>query len=396
MSGAKQGIFSTLNRLKSRGMDFGISRTRSILDKLSSPDKRLRIIHIAGTNGKGSTAEYFTSILVAAGKRVGTFCSPEVYDYYDQFGIDNKPIEKSKFEKCFFRASAAEEGATSFEVETAAAILAFCEEGCEYAVIECGMGGLNDATNAIVKKELAVITSVSLEHTAYLGKTLTEIAEQKAGIIKNCKTVVNAYQEQEVKDYFSSLNVLYPEPVAIKQNSFFYDGEEYKLKARGCLQPYNAATAIEGAKLLGIEPGYIKQGIENAAPLGRIQYIREGNKTYILDGAHNPAAFVSLVDELKEIKATKTLIYGSLSDKDMESILKMLSQVSKDITAVKCPSARAADLKLTVGLCKKYFEEVESAEDIETALESANGEYVIVCGSFTLLKGAKKWIERKL
>lgn len=396
MGGMKKGTISALNDLKARGMNFGISRTRSILDGLSCPDKKLKIIHIAGTNGKGSTAEFFTKILVAAGKRVGTFTSPEVYDYFDQFRINGTPIDGAKFEKYLKRAMLFGGGATSFEVETAAAILAFYEEGAEYAVIECGMGGLNDATNAISNKELAVITSISLEHTTYLGKTLTEISAQKAGIIKDCKTVVNAYQAQEVLDYFKRFDAVYPKPENIKDNAFFYDGEEYKLKTRGCLQPYNAATAIEGAKLLGIDRKFIKIGVESAEPLGRIQRIDARGRHYILDGAHNPAAFLPLVGEIEKISAPKTVIYGSLSDKDMESILKSLSKTSKEIWAVKCPSSRAADLDSTVGLCKKYFERVSSFDSVESALEHAESEYVIVCGSFTLLKGAKEWIEKKL
>ena len=177
----------------------GTAVTRALLDRLSSPDDALKIIHIAGTNGKGSTAEFFTSILISAGKKTGTFTSPQVYGFYDQFRIDGKSLSPEKAESYFGRALKCAEGlgATDFEIQTAGILLAFKEEGCEYAVIECGMGGLGDATNAVNAKELAVITSVSLEHTAYLGDTAEKICVRKAGIIKNCPAVINAYQPYE-------------------------------------------------------------------------------------------------------------------------------------------------------------------------------------------------------
>ena len=137
--------------------DFSTAPTRALLDAMGCPENKLKIIHIAGTNGKGSTAEFFTNILIFAGKRVGTFCSPPVYSYYDQFRIDGKCIEPEKFDSYRARVVLLGIGASEFEIDTATAILTFAEEGCEYAVIECGMGGLNDATNAIERKALAVI-----------------------------------------------------------------------------------------------------------------------------------------------------------------------------------------------------------------------------------------------
>ncbi len=353
--------------------------TRSILNNLGSPDDSLKIIHIAGTNGKGSTAEYFTRILIAAGKRVGTFTSPAVYDFYDQFRIDGVPLTAEVAEKYFERALFAAEGlgATDFEIQTAGIILAFKEEGCEWAVIECGMGGLNDATNAINKKELAVITSISFEHTAYLGNTIKEICAQKAGIIKNCPVVVNGFQPDEARKYFGNLGARFAE-------------------GAGDLQQYNAATAAEGAKILGIPEAAIRKGIKNARPAGRVEKLTAGGREYILDGAHNPAAFEPLVKSLKDLPREEiTVIFGCLKDKDIGGNLATLSGVCDNIIAVKCPSPRARSLEETAQACKKYFDKVSTAQSVAEALDKAHTQTVVVCGSFTLLKEAKLWIEKR-
>lgn len=379
-------------------MVFGTERTRAILDELSCPDDKLKIIHIAGTNGKGSTAEYLTRILIAAGKRVGTFSSPAVYSYFEQFKIDGEPVEKSVLAKSFARALEIGEslGATQFEVETAGAMLAFAERGCEYAVIECGLGGLNDATNAINKKELAVITSIGLEHTSVLGGTLKEICAHKAGIIKNCPAVVNAYQSEEVKKYFEKLGAIFCEPTEIKGGEFSYKGESYRINMFGTAQAYNAATAVEAAQLLKIENEAIRTGLEKARLSGRCEVI-EKDKIYILDGAHNPHSFSPLYELLQKFGGKKiTVIYGCLADKDAAGCLEILSAVAQNIIAVPTHGTRASDKEKVFAECKKYFKNSTCAESVEKAMQAANGEVVAVCGSFTILEEAKRWIERKL
>lgn len=353
--------------------------TRSILNELGSPDDELKIIHIAGTNGKGSTAEYFTQILIAAGKKVGTFTSPAVYDFYDQFRINGEPLSAEVAEKYFERALKAVEGlgATDFEIQTAGVLLAFKEEGCEWAVIECGMGGLNDATNAINKKELAVITSISLEHTQYLGNTIEEICAQKAGIIRDCPVVINGFQSDEARKYFVNLGVCFAESA--------WD-----------LQQYNAATAAEGAKILGIPEEVIREGIRNAKLNGRCEKFSANGRDYILDGAHNPAAFEPLRQALGSLPRSEImLIFGCLKDKDIEGNLSALAGIADNMIAVKCPGPRARSAEETAEACKKYFDKVSTAQSVTEALDKAHTETVVVCGSFTLLKEAKLWIEKR-
>lgn len=377
-------------------MNFGTERTRALLDKLGSPDEKIKTVHIAGTNGKGSTAEFITQILIAAGKKTGTFTSPEVYSYFDQFRIDGRIIDRDLLSDCFKRAYEASSGETSFEIETAGVILAFAAAGCEYAVLECGLGGLNDATNAIKKKEVAVITSISLEHTAILGGTVGEICAHKTGIIKNCPSVINAYQTDEAKKYFLSHGYcLTDAPLITKEGNFIYKGKKYVLSVSGSLQPYNAATAIEAAKLLNIGDNAIFEGIKNTKPCGRLEKFEVCGRTYILDGAHNPAAFVPLKEYLEDAKGGKTIVYGSLSDKDIEGNLKNLAGITDNIIAVKCGGYRAADIERTAEACVKYFKNVSKAESVSDALKEAETQTVIVCGSFTLLKEAKEWIEKR-
>lgn len=372
---------------------FSTQPTRKILDGLGSPDTKLKIIHIAGTNGKGSTAEFFTRILIAAGKKTGTFTSPEVYSFYDQFKIDGRELSPEVYKKYRKQAERVSDNASEFEIQTATAISAFAGAGCEWAVIECGMGGLNDATNAIINKELAVITSISLEHTAFLGKTLNEICAQKAGIIKDCPAVINAHQNEEVREFFKGYKFA-DEIEGIFDGGFIYGGKKFALKADGILQPHNAACAIEGARMLGIDENAICEGVKNCFPRGRMEKFKVNGREYILDGAHNPAAFEPLKEYLLSRDCKRTVIFGCLNDKDIDGNLSQI--VANEIIAVACPGPRARTLEDTFAHCRKQFgNRARKAESVTEALSAADGEIVAVCGSFTLLREAYTWIEKR-
>lgn len=392
-----RGIEQRLDLLGKKGMVFGVERTRAILNGLGSPDDRLKIIHIAGTNGKGSTAEYIANILFAAGRNTGVYTSPAVYDIREQYRINGGDADENLLRDSFAAVLNTEAGreATRFEVETAAAVYAFAQAGCEYAVLECGMGGLSDATNAVNGKEIAVITSISLEHTKFLGDTVKKICAQKAGIIKNCPAVVSALQPPEVLEFFGQKGAIFPDIPQILNNngtSFLYGGEEYALSMCGAAQPYNASLAIKAAEILKID-GRFYSAVQNAKLPGRNELINKNGATYWLDGAHNPASVAMLCQSLKGTRPT--VIYGCLSDKDVDKCVKGLAAVAKRLIAVQPDSPRAMDIDRIYSTCKKYFCSAERADSVAEALEKADGSPVAVCGSFTLLKEAKQWIEKR-
>lgn len=392
-------IFDRVNNILDGKMNFGLKRIRGLLDRLGSPDVGLKIAHIAGTNGKGSVAEYLTQMLVASGKRVGTFTSPAVINVNEQVRIDGKPLEGTALASYMERAFALRADCTAFEVLTAAAFLAFKEQDCEYAVIECGLGGSGDATNAIKHKEVAIITSIGLEHTAVLGDSIEQICAQKAGIVNSCPLVVSSLQTSKATEFFKGMGAIFAIVSDIEVNadgtSFTYGGKRYKSPLNGRVQAYNAATAIEAAHVLKLSENAIKEGISSAKISGRLQVMSGINSTFIIDGAHNPQAIAALADFIRErnyrdVKA----VFGCFKDKDVNEILRILSGVLQSVVAVEPASDRAMKIDDIIKACKKYFVNVDSADSVESALSRLNGT-IVVCGSFTLAKEALKWIEKR-
>lgn len=380
---------------RGRVMKFGTSRCRQLLNLVGSPDDKLKIIHVAGTNGKGSICEYFTQILVEMGFKTGTFCSPMVYSYYDQFRIDCIPVDGEKFDLCLEKVTKLGEslGATPFEIETATAIYYFAESNCEWAVIECGLGGRDDSTNAVNKKELAVISSISLEHTEFLGGTIEEICRHKAGIIKG-KCVVNALQSEQGLDFFKALGaIICGVPKSLGGGEFEYDGQVFEIDSCGEEQFFNAATVIEGSKMLGFPLERIRKGLKNARLFGRQELI-ERDKLFILDGGHNPMSLFYLSEFLKKYQKID-IIFSCLSDKDVDENVKNLSGVSDRIILVPAPSPRAMALEKISKAAERCFEQVDLAESVADGLEKASREVVVVCGTFTVLKEARQWIEKR-
>lgn len=389
---------------KVKGSCYGTERCRRLLDALGSPDDGLKIVHVAASNGKGSICEYISCILRADGGKTGTFTSPAVFDYSEQFKIDGKNADINKLKRALniaYSAACALDGMPSaFEIETAAALYLFYSEGCEYAVLECGLGGLNDATNAINKKEAAVIGSVSLEHTAVLGGTIREICAQKAGIIKNCPAVITCLQSAEGMEYFGDITPSFSgeglQVFSSDENgqTFSYDGETYSIRMHGREQCYNAALAVDCCRILRVQPYAIREGLAVAKLCGRVEVITKNNKIYVLDGAHNPSAFSPLVQYLNAQNDDKTIIYGCLSDKDAQSSAQILSGCARNFIAVVPQSYRAMDGEKIYGALEEHCGKVGRAESVSAALEQSKTKITAVCGSFTLLAEAKKWIEK--
>lgn len=316
-----------------------------------------------------------------------------MYTYNDQFRINGVSLTDEKLNYYIGKAASAAQGvnASQFEIETAGIIYAFAEEGCEWAVIECGMGGLTDATNAVSHKELAVITSVSLEHTEYLGKTIKDICAHKAGIIKNCPAVVSGCVSGAAREYFEKLGVTFAEKSL---------SEGFEITAVGDAQRYNAATAIAVARALKIDESAIYSGVKAAYPEGRLQKITTKSGVYILDGAHNPQAFKPLAEYIKSLGVKVKLVYGCLSDKDIDGCLSRLTGLVSEAVAVKPDSPRAMDIREITRACVSCFDKVKVKSSVADALEylkACGGDVpTVICGSFTLLKESLKRIEKGL
>jgi len=400
-----ENIIEIIKNYQEKGSRYGLKSTRDLLNALGSPDDYLKIIHVAGTNGKGSTCEYLTQILASAGKKVGTFTSPEVYDYSEKFKVNGKCLNEEKLKKylsvAYQKSLEFEVKPTAFEVETCAALYAFYMEGCEYCVLECGLGGLTDSTNAINKKKVAVILSIGLEHTALLGNSIGDICQQKAGIIKNCPAIVSSLQCEEAVKFFNNKGVIFADGVKILSSnlhgqSFACNGEEYKINMLGTAQAYNAATAIKVARHLKIDNHFIKEGLLKAKLLGRVEVINKTHATYILDGSHNPDSFLPLCEILDGIKQEdKLLIFGCLSDKDANAAAAVLSKSVKSVVAISPPSYRAMEIQKIISALQAHFASVSTSNGIKEAITDAKAKIVVVCGSFTVLKEAKKWIEKE-
>lgn len=381
-----------------------MERTRELLKLFGEPDKKLKIVQIAGSNGKGSIAAYITNILKASGYKTGTFLSPDVYSYAEKFLFDGKTAEhfiKYYLSEVYSASLDFDDRPTAFEIETVAALTAFAAAGCEYAVVECGLGGRDDATNAILQKSLAVLSSISLEHTAILGNTVEEICENKAGIIKDCPVVISALQSEQGRNFLSRYTKEFAgDGLEITSKSsegqtFKYKGSEYFIRLLGDAQCYNAAVAIEAAKALKIGNCKIITGLALTYLAGRCEVIEKVGITYILDGAHNPAAFSPLLDLVGSMQGEKALVFGCLSDKDVCKEAQMLSPAFNQIIIFSPDSYRAMESGKISQAFNQAGASVAVVQSVSQALETAKSKTVAICGSFTVLKEAKQWIEKR-
>lgn len=392
-----------MQSLRGGGMDFGTRRTAELLAALGDPQNALKIIHVAGTNGKGSVSEYIARILAASGKRTGMFTSPYVSNFAEQFSINCAPAPQKELAESLEIAlsEGQKRDATSFEVQTAAAFGLFKRLNCEYAVIECGLGGTFDATNAVRKKQLALIASIGLEHTAYLGNTIEEICAHKAGIAVGCPAIVSALQPPEAREYFKNRSFAFADkPIEIEKSDLFgthfrYGGDPFFTQMVGFAQPYNAALAIEGARLLGVEEEYIRSGIAAARLAGRLEVILRGEKVFVLDASHNPSAFQPLADFAGKnfLREQTGAVFSSLSDKDVNKNLEILSGVVGEIALVQSSSPRAMAMDRMYNNCRPFKRAYKTSGVGEAIAALSHCKNIIICGTFTILKEAREWIE---
>lgn len=365
-----------------RGSVYGLESIRALVGALDNPQNGQKIIHIAGTNGKGSVGAFISSVLQRAGYKVGRFVSPTIYCYEERFQINGSYIKNVDFAHVMTLVRAAADKIsfepTGFELETAAALCYFKMERCDVSIIECGLGGRNDATNVIDNNMLTVLTSISLDHTALLGSTTAEIAEEKCGIIKAGAQVVSACQnsaaEAVIKKHCeqSSAPCLFVNNADILNRKYTmpyqsFDFEKYKSVETSMLGEYqfeNAALALKCIDVLK-ETGFnitdesIYLGMREAHWGGRFEIIGS-SPVFILDGAHNPDAAQRLKNslDLYFCGCKFNFIIGVFADKDYDGILKITAPLADKIFAVKAPSPRGLDTSSLAAAALKYNDSV--------------------------------------
>ncbi len=395
----------------------GLDRIKRITSLCGNPQRSMRFIHIAGTNGKGSTSVMISNILTAAGYRTGLSTSPYITDFRERFRIDGELISEEELtaitEQLYpIITKLDSEGvvANEFEVVIAITLLWFAQKGCDYAVLEVGLGGRYDATNVIDAPECAVITHIDLDHTAILGDTVQQIATEKCGIIKKgCKVVAYPHQYQDAAKVISDTCEALGCPFIIPQipayttdlsgAEFEYKGTDYSLCLVGDHQVLNAVTAIEAALSIGIDPQYISQGIAAASMPARVEVVSK-TPLIILDGAHNPDGMRALAKVLDRFGGQNPVaVIGMLKDKDCTAAVSEVAPKFSQIITVAVDNPRtmtAAELK---DCLSPYCDRVIASDSIDAALALADeikGESpLVICGSLYLASQIRPMLPQK-
>lgn len=387
----------------------GLKRIRNLMKLLGNVQNKLKYIHVAGTNGKGSVCAYTASALTAAGLNTGMFVSPYVYDYSERFQINGEPIPHDELCEIVSEVKSVIDGIddefmpTEFEVVTAIGLLWFYRRKCDVVVLEVGLGGLYDSTNIINTPLCSVICSISLDHTAILGDTVELIAEQKAGIIKpNGKTVMYPIGQSgaldvianTARDMNNELIVPNTDKLKIIGNDMHgttaeYDGLHFTTGIAGDVQVYNAITAIEAVRAAfpNVSDKAIASGIAAAKMPARCEII-EQSRPIILDGAHNPDGVLTLKNYLTDfIKPPITAIIGMMRDKDVDTVLSELAPCFSKIITVTVDNPRSMTAVQLAETAKKYCDNVVAAESVAKSAEMGlcGDGPLVVCGSFYLM-----------
>lgn len=337
-----------------------LERMKALLHALGDPQKKLRFVHIAGTNGKGSCAAMLSSICRRSGWRTGLYTSPHLWEFCERIQVDGVNIthdDIARLTQTIANAAASLPPLNFFERVTALGLLYFAEQDCDIVIFECGLGGLYDATNVIEAPEISVIMPIGLDHTAVLGSTLAQIAGEKAGIIKPGCPVVCAQQEPEALAviekrcreqnaplHMVDINSIAPLSDSLDGQAFRYRERTLRIALLGTHQPENAAAAVECAQLLGLGDEAIREGLSAARWPCRFEVV-ERKPPFILDGAHNPHGAAALAKGLRRHFPNERFcfIIGCMADKDADGILAALLPLAQCVYCVAPDSERALD-----------------------------------------------------
>jgi len=364
------GIDKTLEYIHSvkwQGSKPGLERTQELLRALGNPEKKLKFVHVAGTNGKGSTSICIASVLKEAGYRTGLFISPYIIKFNERMQVNGEYISDDELVELTNEirphADAMTDSPTEFELVTALAMQFFLKKECNIVVLEVGMGGRLDSTNVIETPELAVITSIGFDHVKELGPTISDIAGEKAGIIKSGGDVVVYGGEDAVESVFEKVATERGATLdkvdfsRILSKEFSLDGVKLKVKPynefllplAGAYQPYNATVAITALEKLR-DKGYkisdedVVNGLEAVNWPGRFEILGR-NPVFILDGSHNPQGMEATADSLRNHFADKKIIFvvGVMADKDVDAMMGHIAPLAKVFLTVKPNHERAME-----------------------------------------------------
>ncbi len=404
------------------GIKPGLTRVEAVLKELGNPHEKLKFAHIAGTNGKGSTTATTAAILRAAGYKVGMFISPYLEFFEERMQVNGEMISREELSHCVTAVKEAAERSgvepSEFEIVTATAMLFFERQGCDIVVLEVGLGGRFDATNIIPCPEVAVITSISLDHTNILGETYEEIAMEKCGIIKEAGAVVRYPEQQESArlvierrvneecGYLKTpdLKELFPKKESIEGSEFVYKGMRLKTKLVGEHQLKNIITAIEAAFMLSlrgfnITEEHIKEGVTNVTFSGRFEVVSK-EPLIVLDGGHNEDGVRVLRSAtLRHIRTRRgrlIVVMGMLNGKNHTKSIPMIAALADMFIAASPDNPRALAVEEIANAADpcpmvKKAESVKSA--IDMALSHAKAEdSILICGSLYLVGEARTYI----
>jgi len=382
------------------GIKLGLDNIRKLLEFMDNPHRKLKYVHVAGTNGKGSTVAFISSILKESGYKVGIYTSPYIERFTERIKINNDEISKEDLAriteyvkgKVELMISQGENHPTEFEIVTAIAFQYFYEKDCDIAVLEVGLGGRFDSTNVIDSPLAAVITTISYDHMAQLGDTLDKIAFEKAGIIKRGTDVVLYPQTREADKVFEEvchekgarLHKLSFHSINIKK--FSPDGQEFdygefkslKIGLLGEHQVKNAVVALETALILA-RKGYdricessVRKGLADAKWPGRLEILKK-EPIFLIDGAHNAEGAKTLSEFLKTYFPGKKIVFiiGVLKDKDFKSMIEVCAPLAEDIITVTPNSDRALPAETLAQNLENYCKNVSISDTIVNAVEKS-------------------------
>lgn len=412
---------------KKFGSKLGLDNIRRLLNLLGNPQKDLKCIHIAGTNGKGSTSSYIANILQEAGYKVGLFTSPYLERFNERMTIDGEDIpndilativEKVK-EKVELMNTEENLFPTEFEIVTAVAFEYFRKEKVDYVVLEVGLGGRLDSTNVIDSSLASVITTIDMDHVDILGDTLGKIAWEKAGIIKKNGLVISYPQKEEALEVLQKVSkekeaelILCPmNKIKIAELNdcgaifdFEYNGntiKNIKINLLGEHQVYNATLALTAIlnlrdrDLVKISDGAIKLGMSKTKWKGRLEVLRR-NPTFLIDGAHNVQGVKSLIQSLKLFKYNRLILgMGILKDKDVEHMIEILTPLADKIIITEADIFRKMAAEELAEKVEKYNENMTIEKNIEKAIDKAfeiaeKDDLILFSGSLYLIGDIRK------